>query len=72
MPKLRQKKTQPVRFTPPTDTVYALSDLIKGGRYVRKGEPLHRDDEMVRELPSEFEVRYPLALECSEEVNDGR
>jgi hypothetical protein len=62
-PKLRQKKNKPARFAPPTDIVYAISDVMRGSRYVRRGEPLQRDDEMVRELPSEFEVRYRLDLE---------
>jgi hypothetical protein len=45
--------------------VYALVDVSKGGRFVRRGDPIRRDDVMVRELPEAFEVRYPLI----EEVN---
>ncbi len=67
-PKLRQKRNEPAKFTPPTDTVYAISDCIRGSRYVRRGEPLHRDDPMVRELPSEFEYRFRVDL--LEEVSD--
>jgi hypothetical protein len=66
LPRLRPKRSEPARAAP-GDLVYALTDVSKGARFVRKGEPLRRDDPMVRELPSEFEVRYPLILE---EVND--
>jgi hypothetical protein len=38
-----------------------------------RAEPVasNRNDEMVRELPSEFEVRYRLDTEVLEEVCDG-
>lgn len=65
MPRLRPKRNEPPARVASGDLVYALSDVSKGGRLVRRGEPLRRDDPMVRELPSEFEVRYRL----SEEVN---
>jgi hypothetical protein len=64
MPTLRRgTKPTEIRFSAPDTLVYALSDVSKGGRYVRKGEPISRDDPMVRELPSEFEVRYRLSEE---------
>jgi hypothetical protein len=66
--RLRPKRNEAVRPSAPTAVVYALTDVSKGGRFVRKGEPLPRDHVMVRELPEAFEVRYPLILE---EVNDG-
>jgi hypothetical protein len=63
MPRLRAKQTeQPARVSP-TDLVFALTDLSKGGRFVRKGEPLRCDDVIVVERPDCFEVRYPLTLE---------
>jgi hypothetical protein len=63
----RPKPDEPlVRVAPRTEVVYALTDVSKNGRWVRKGEPLPRDHVMVRELPSAFEVRYPLI----EEGND--
>jgi hypothetical protein len=62
--RLRPKRDEPRRFRPPpAAVVYALTDVSKGGRFVRKGEPLPLDQVMVRELPSAFEVRYPLIEE---------
>jgi hypothetical protein len=63
--RLRPKRDEVVRPSAPTKYVYALTDVAKGGRLVRRGDPLPRDHEMVRELPEAFEVRYPLI----EEVN---
>jgi hypothetical protein len=64
--RLRPKQDEPAKFRPaPTELVYALTDVAKGGRLVRKGDPLPRNHIMVRELPEAFEVRYPLI----EEVN---
>jgi hypothetical protein len=68
MPRLRPKRNELARFVPPTDIVYAVEDVSKGGSFVRKGESLPRNHVMVKELPTAFEVRYPLILE---EVNDG-
>jgi hypothetical protein len=63
--RLRQKRNEPVGLPPPTDVVYALTDVAKGGRLVRKGDPLPRNHVMVRELPEAFEVRYPLIDEVN-------
>ena len=62
MPRLRPK--QEVRQAP-TDTVYALSGVSKGGRWVEKGTPLTRSDPMVIERPDLFEVRYRLDQEVT-------
>jgi hypothetical protein len=74
MPRLRTRRMEPavrVLRRGPDETVVALSDVSKGGRYVQKGTRIDRNDEMVRELPSEFEVRYRLDTEVLEEVSDG-
>jgi hypothetical protein len=65
LPRLWPKQNEPVRLPPPPDVVYALTDVAKGGRLVRKGEPLPRNHIMVRELPEAFEVRYPLINEMN-------
>lgn len=65
MPRLRRKepeRTEPASFAPHTDVVYAVTDVTKGLRRVKMGEPLRRDDELVRELPDAFAVRLPLTL----------
>jgi hypothetical protein len=59
LPRLWPKQNEPVRLPPPTDIVYALTDVAKGGRLVHKGDPLPRDHVMVRELAEAFEVRCP-------------
>jgi hypothetical protein len=48
---------------PPDDRVWAITNVSKGGRFVLAGTPLSREDEMVKELPSAFEVRYRLDQE---------
>jgi hypothetical protein len=65
LPRLWPKQSEPVRLPPPTAVVYALTDVAKGGRLVRKREPLPRNHVMVRELPEAFEVRYPLIEELN-------
>jgi hypothetical protein len=62
MLRLRPKQ-KPAGVVPGSGIVYALTDVAKGGRLVRMGEPLPRDHVMVRELPEAFEVRYPLIEE---------
>lgn len=62
MPRLRPKRIEPARL-PPTDLVWALTDISKGTRFVRKGESVRRDEPMVQERPDCFEVRYPLINE---------
>jgi hypothetical protein len=63
----RRKK---LRLSAPDDRVYALSDVTKAGRWLLKGTPVSRDDPMVQELPSEFQVTYRLDLERREEVTE--
>jgi hypothetical protein len=74
MPRLRKRRKQPpnrVVRRGPDETVVALSDVSKGGSYCQKGSRIHRDDPMVKELPSEFAVMYRLDQEVVEEVSDG-
>jgi hypothetical protein len=66
VPRLRPK--QEVRRAP-TDMVYALTAVSKGGRWVEKGTPLTRTDPMVIERPDLFEVRYRLDEEVT---NNGK
>ena len=63
-------RLKPERVTAPpprTGLVYAVTDMTKGNRIVRKGDGLPRDNVMVLERPDLFEVRNLL----TEEVNDG-
>jgi hypothetical protein len=46
--------------------VYATTDLSKGSRYVRRGDPVRRDDPMVLERPDLFEIRYLLSEEAKQ------
>jgi hypothetical protein len=69
---LRRKQQPVVKLSAPNDTVYALSDIGGAGGWITKGSPVSRDHPHVRNLPSEFEVRYRLDQERSEEVNDGK
>ena len=52
--------------------MYALSDVGRAGTglWITRGTPVSRSHPYVKELPHEFEVRYPLHLEQTEEVND--
>jgi hypothetical protein len=61
VPRLRPKRAAPTM--PPDDRVWAITNVSKGGRFVLAGTPLSREDEMVKELPSAFEVRYRLDQE---------
>ena len=66
--RLRPKQNEPATnqsVFPYAEVVYATVDVAKGGRLVRRGDPLRRDHVMVRELPSAFEVRYSLIEEVS-------
>jgi hypothetical protein len=65
MPRLRPKRKEPTKVAPHTDIVYALSDVSKGGSFVRKGAPIRRNDPMVLERPDLFEVRYRLDQEVT-------
>ena len=62
----RRRKEPAVRLSAPTDLVYALTDVGKGGLWITRGTPVHRDHPFVRDCPDAFEVRYRL----SEEVNE--
>jgi hypothetical protein len=64
--RLRPKRNEPATnqsVFPYAETVYAVVDVAKSGRLVRRGDPLRRDHVMVRELPEAFEVRYALLEE---------
>jgi hypothetical protein len=67
-PKKRDEPATNQSVFPYAETVYATTDVTKGGRLVRRGDPLRRDHVMVSEAPECFEVRYPL-IALIEEVN---
>jgi hypothetical protein len=68
---LRKKQQPVIKLSAPTDVVYALSDLGGGNGWITRGTPLSRDHPYVKDLPGEFEVRYRLSDERTEEVSDG-
>lgn len=68
---MRRRKQPVIRLIAPDDRVYAITDITGTRGFIPKGSPVSRSHPHVVNAPDLFEVRYPLHLEVSEEVNDG-
>jgi hypothetical protein len=66
------RRNQPVivNAKAPDNTVEAIENLRKGGRYVSRGMRLDRNDVMVLEAPMSFQVRYRLDTEVVDPNTD--